>query len=458
MQHVADGILHAYLDGALDALADAGELPNGATAADVRAHFDECADCRARLDEAREVKARAGRVLQDAGSVVVDMPPFEVVTGSARTQRGRRSWLPLSWAASVLLAVGAGWWGNEIRRAEDARMAVESHQDAAGETSPLAGETSPLAGAATAAAPADRTQQDVPASAAEPAAAGRSARAEPAPATAPSVHASADRAPPNVAATPPSVDAAVSGADAAVSSAEAAQRAAVARLGAAVPADAVPLVPTTTPVEQLVRTEPIGMAVQESADPVRATDTALQLFREQAASLRADPSAWRALSATGVDSLRTVFVIDDAGTATFEVARPTLGMSSLVRVRQQLATGEQVELLVGRSVTLKLDEIVVTGSDATTQRPTAAIAAGQAALGLAAGERTAGAQRAAVAAPDSAPRRAPVDVVSSETFSDGMAEIVVRMPDTDTYVVIRGALSPGELADLARRLVRAPRR
>jgi hypothetical protein len=48
--------------------------------------------------------------------------------------------------------------------------------------------------------------------------------------------------------------------------------------------------------------------------------------------------------------------------------------------------------------------------------------------------------------------------VSSETFSDGMAEIVVRMPDTDTYVVIRGALSPGELADLARRLVRAPRR
>ncbi|MEX0907647.1 MAG: hypothetical protein WD054_04900, partial [Gemmatimonadota bacterium] len=125
MQHVADGILHAYLDGALDALAEAGALPDGVTSNDVRAHFDLCADCRSRLEEARSVRERAGLILDDAGRTAVDLPPFDAIAGRAPARR-RSAWLPLAWAASLLLAVGAGWWGSVLMQARQAPVVADA--------------------------------------------------------------------------------------------------------------------------------------------------------------------------------------------------------------------------------------------------------------------------------------------------------------------------------------------
>jgi hypothetical protein len=118
MQHVDEGTLHAYLDGALDALAAAGALPHGVTRSSVEAHFHGCADCRTLLESERQVRDGARGVLLDA-SVSVDTPPFELLASGSfgGTTRPRRM-LPLVWAASVLVAVGAGWWGSELIRTD----------------------------------------------------------------------------------------------------------------------------------------------------------------------------------------------------------------------------------------------------------------------------------------------------------------------------------------------------
>jgi hypothetical protein len=117
MPHAAEGILHAYLDGALPALEQAGELPDGQTAADVEAHLATCADCRALLESERAVREAAGLVLRDAAPLV-ELPSFESVAGSTRP---RRRLLPLAWAASLLLAAGGGWWAAQLGDAGAAR-------------------------------------------------------------------------------------------------------------------------------------------------------------------------------------------------------------------------------------------------------------------------------------------------------------------------------------------------
>jgi hypothetical protein len=120
MQHVDEGTLHAYLDGALAALAAEGALPPGVTRSGIEAHFRACADCSALLEAERRVRDGARNVLLDA-SVTVDAPPFEMVARRGAAAAGSaalpvRRTLPLAWAASVLIAVGAGWWGSAALR------------------------------------------------------------------------------------------------------------------------------------------------------------------------------------------------------------------------------------------------------------------------------------------------------------------------------------------------------
>jgi hypothetical protein len=116
MQHVDEGILHAYLDGALDALAAEGALPHGVTRSSVAAHFRSCPDCSALLEDERLVRDGARVVLLDA-SVTVDAPPFELVAhGRTQQPAPRIRSLPWLWAATVVIAVGAGWWGSELLR------------------------------------------------------------------------------------------------------------------------------------------------------------------------------------------------------------------------------------------------------------------------------------------------------------------------------------------------------
>lgn len=105
MSHVDEGALHAYLDGALD------EYPL-ADAERIRAHLDACGACAARLEVERRVRSDAHAMLGLAAPVV-DVPTFEelraYVQRTAQQRRDTTRIQRLGWAASVVLALGAGW-------------------------------------------------------------------------------------------------------------------------------------------------------------------------------------------------------------------------------------------------------------------------------------------------------------------------------------------------------------
>lgn len=105
MWHVDEGALHAYLDGALDALP-------ASEAARVREHVASCPACGARLEEERALRAEAEAILSGAAPEVGPLPPFEELRAMAlarrRTGSGGRL-QRLSWAATIVLAMGAGW-------------------------------------------------------------------------------------------------------------------------------------------------------------------------------------------------------------------------------------------------------------------------------------------------------------------------------------------------------------
>lgn len=105
MWHVDEGALHAYLDGALDALP-------ASEAARIREHIASCPSCGARLEEERALRAEAEAILSGSAPAVGPLPPFEELRATARARRraGSGSRLQrLSWAATIVLAVGAGW-------------------------------------------------------------------------------------------------------------------------------------------------------------------------------------------------------------------------------------------------------------------------------------------------------------------------------------------------------------
>ena len=77
MWHVAEGELHAWLDGALGQLGDARAL-------EVREHLRSCAECQERLAVEEAVRAHAIEVLALAGPTVVAAPPFEALVERAR--------------------------------------------------------------------------------------------------------------------------------------------------------------------------------------------------------------------------------------------------------------------------------------------------------------------------------------------------------------------------------------
>lgn len=98
MSHADDGTLHAYLDGELSALERAG----------VETHLAGCAACRARLEEERDLIERAQGLLARVAPPAASLPPRRRA-GGAGMARPLPRWVPLAWAASVLLALGGGW-------------------------------------------------------------------------------------------------------------------------------------------------------------------------------------------------------------------------------------------------------------------------------------------------------------------------------------------------------------
>ena len=106
MWHVDEGALHAYLDGALD------EFP-AAEARRVREHLETCRECSERLAEERGVREEAQDILALA-TPRVEVPSLEELRAYVKAQAPQRTGASmrlyrLSWAASVVLALGTGW-------------------------------------------------------------------------------------------------------------------------------------------------------------------------------------------------------------------------------------------------------------------------------------------------------------------------------------------------------------
>jgi hypothetical protein len=155
MQHIADGQLHALLDGALhtfdEKLARATE-----------SHLAECAACQARLEAERGVRDRAHGILSLAAPSGRDIRPFdEVIRRPApaprRTGRTTRA-VPLVWAASIVVALGLGWLArSSMRPAEPMAEVQASAMPASDTTAPY-----PAAAARAASTQAEPLSQAVP--------------------------------------------------------------------------------------------------------------------------------------------------------------------------------------------------------------------------------------------------------------------------------------------------------
>lgn len=97
MSHVDEGTLHAYLDGEL--------APVERERVDT--HLKGCPACQARLAEERAIIERASRLLGMAAPPERAMPPLAQLRRPPVIWRLRR---PLAWAATLILAVGLGWY------------------------------------------------------------------------------------------------------------------------------------------------------------------------------------------------------------------------------------------------------------------------------------------------------------------------------------------------------------
>jgi hypothetical protein len=115
MPHVDEGLLHAWIDGALHD----DEPP---TRAIVELHLAGCADCRMRLEEARELRDQIAGILAATIPPGIDTaPPFEHIVARAGRMRTttssppvRRPRATLARAATLILALGAGWWAHHL--------------------------------------------------------------------------------------------------------------------------------------------------------------------------------------------------------------------------------------------------------------------------------------------------------------------------------------------------------
>jgi hypothetical protein len=122
MPHISEGQLHAWIDGA---------IPEGSEdERAVRLHVETCADCAARLDAARALRDEAGRILasvaprgsapsfeqirQQAQAESDELQPSGSGTGAGRVRVGWLSPQRLGWAATIALALGAGWIGRAV--------------------------------------------------------------------------------------------------------------------------------------------------------------------------------------------------------------------------------------------------------------------------------------------------------------------------------------------------------
>jgi hypothetical protein len=437
MPHIADGLLHAYLDGAVGALTPAGEAPEGPTVADVEAHLQACVDCRARLEAERAVRAAAGLILADA-SGSVEVPPLEWLladTAARGAPRRRRAWLPLAWAASLFLAVGAGWWAASSGGPSALPQRVAERAESRAEQARTAGTAE--AGDADAGQPAAASLAAVTAADPPP-----TATADPRPAgalagAAPAVGASAVGAAVDAAGAQAGTGATTSAADARVARVEAPTEA------VADAADRVAARPVGEPVARAESLVVTGVAPAVTTSPMPPPSAVLRMSGAQRLrseqSFQAGPvpdivvNMPRAAGRAGDEWTHLgpeqrvvagvpVVEVADAGAAVAAFRVDSL-LGAVVRVRQELAGGDSIELLIWRA-----------------QRPEMAELSARSTAG---GGRQALPEVAAVG---------PVPV-SSETQTGGERRLVVLLPDSDVLVALRGSVPDGWLTAISQRLV-----
>jgi hypothetical protein len=449
MPHVADGILHAYLDGALPALEEAGELPDGTSAADVERHLRTCDDCRARLDRERVIHEGARQVLEAAAPPPVDLPPFDELRERNALPRGHRStWLPAAWAASVLLAVGAGWWGSEVWRegsaVRPATETVAASRDAAGgpaaEAAPVAEDQAPssVASAAGASSTTAGTATTRPADAAERPAAAAARPDGTVRGGAPFVDVADAAAAVRAAPSEPSV----AEDRLAVGEAAAEVRTLAPRpLGEGVRAEraAQAPLPRLEPTSARMRAAP-GARDLAAAPPAPARESergrnlAMQYesvpasFRSAVQRAREGRLAWVTPEHRAVagGTAAPVLVVAGGGEPSVDVAEDPDG-APLVRVRQRV-DGRAIELLIG-SVS---DDEAIEAARVGEARRDARLDPVEPALG-----------RVGMAAA----------VVSSGVLPDGDHELIIRQPATNVFIAMRGNVSADALLLFASRLV-----
>jgi hypothetical protein len=424
MPHIDDGVLHAYLDGALAALGDAGALPEGMAPGDVIAHLEQCADCRSRLELERSTRERAGMVLRDAGPQRVHTPPL----AATDVQRRRGSWLPLAWAASLVLAVGAGWWGNRIgsQYVLQEQSVMESADLERGDAS---SGSAPRATAAPAAAPTPdgpQTRQnafDAAARSHDGAPERRAAVPETEIVLEPTL---ADTVPQSLAAREASV-ARTQQADAAQVATRSAQAAAAETsrpLAAAPPPPAVRLETMTSELQ--AHALPYSAFSGQAGDPL--IDAAVTAFvaRDSAGQV-----FWREANAQQQLALRSqMFALSDGADLGFDVALEIGTQAG--RVRQRLENDEHVEVVTWEQHQVRLDELAVTGAASRSESRDSTRAG-----------RQRGADAQAKAAGDRVvplSERALPDGRIERLFAAGSRRIIVRAPATLSAEQVRERL------------------
>lgn len=503
MSHVDEGILHAYLDGALDALSDAGELPDGATAADVRAHLDSCADCRARLETERAVRESAGLVMHDLpspGSIVPELPAL--TTPSPR----RKRWVPIGWAASIVLAVGAGWIGSEVWRTDVSSLPFERSETPSSPRGAVSGSVSPDIRASAAGMAATDAGEFEQAAAAEPerardaATAAQPERARDAvnssyaagssDATTSAGAESGSTATADSKARSAAPAAGVAAAASAAGDDVRADAAARAPLGEPAPTPGPPalaqaataLPPSPAPpviagADRFTgRSEtPLGSSLisrdqEMGLTSISDTRTNLTDAQNGFASRMQEMTAFNTIiareqahrihfvEASPADLISLadqIFLVEDASAPSIEAARE-IGQT-VVRVRQTTASGEQVELVTWRQHAVMLESLVVTGSPSEVRSLAQAGKEPRAAqAGNARSEaRERGARTEAADAPPQQDTAGSVTVVMQpriRTLADDRRELVLRTADASVWIAVRARLGEEELRALAQRL------
>jgi len=111
--HTDEGLLHGYLDGALKT----------DQRLEVESHVAACGPCAAALQEARQLKSQATKILSRAAPPPLARPPR-----SMPDRRRKRPMIPVAWAASVAVALAAGWTARTMMRQAPASqpLSVES--------------------------------------------------------------------------------------------------------------------------------------------------------------------------------------------------------------------------------------------------------------------------------------------------------------------------------------------